>query len=183
VRTRAFLAAAALIAGGLTTVVDGIAGAQSKPAPPVVSTQKFLCEQTYMNFAWGFQSSGLYIDADGGVYAFTPQRGKGNEPETLSEEELTARYATGRRLLRTLPAAQVAEMAALIPQTAKGPYSPRKQEGADMGGKVTSCYVFEATSQRYRPIMLTTTGDWSNRNLSPAAARLANWVESAPIAK
>src|SRR4051812_9538504 len=63
----------------------------SKPA--------FLCERSYTNFAWGYQSSGIYIDTNGHVFRFDARtRPPSSLPPTdsIPHDELEARYAQNR---------------------------------------------------------------------------------------
>jgi hypothetical protein len=53
----------------------GMLGPGSSPAAtnqdPIV--QRFVCERSYTNFAWGYQHAGIYVDRAGGVYRFDVQ--------------------------------------------------------------------------------------------------------------
>lgn len=142
--------------------------------------QRFLCERSYINFAWGFQLRGIFVDRDGRVYRFDnsgtrPSLASGPE---FSEAELAAKYGERTTLVRTVPREQLDEMTRLIPAAAKGRLSDRTSPARDSGSLASLCYVFDATRGSYRKVELDVKGDWEYHNLAPEARRLAAWLES-----
>lgn len=145
--------------------------------------QKFLFETSYTNFAWGYQHRGTYIDNQGNVYEFAYKPGdkhwQPQQPDSLTERELEEQYSHGRKLIRTIERKELLEKYRLIEKAAKGEFSKRVSRGADMGAYVSSCYLYDEHTGRYRRVELRVTGDWSYENLSPAAGELADWLERA----
>jgi hypothetical protein len=144
--------------------------------------QKFLFEKSYTNFAWGYQHAGIYVDNQGKVYQYS--YGAADKPwspkqiEAITEQELEEKYSHGKTLLGTIDPQVLFEKYQLIAQASKGRYSRHVQRGADQGSLGTSCYVYNEATGCYKEIDLQVSGDWSYENLSPAARKLANWLDS-----
>jgi hypothetical protein len=144
---------------------------------PALVEQKFLCEQSHTNFAWGYQHSGTYVDREARVYRYKAERQVAPKQEgAVTEAELEAKYSQGRTLLRTVPPDDIARMRRLIVDASKGSYSEKVQRGADAGARVSSCYLYDGNTKTYREIELDVRGDWSYRNVSPAARQLTEWL-------
>lgn len=175
-----------IISNGILAIAFGAAicsidAQDSKPTGdhgvPGSIEQKFLCERSYTNFAWGYQHSGTYVDSDAHVYRYKAERQVTPKQDgALTEAELEAKHSQGRTLLRTVPTEDVARMRRLIADASRGPYSEKVQRGADAGATVISCYLYDETAKTYREIELDVRGDWSYRNVSPAARQLTEWV-------
>jgi hypothetical protein len=58
----------------------------------------------------------------------------------------------------------------------KGPFSPRKLTGVDIGQHTNAFYLFDPYRKRYKQIILDLTGDWSQENLAPKAKEVVNWM-------
>lgn len=143
--------------------------------------QRFLCERSYTNFAWGYQHNGIFVDREGHVYRFDIPRTRLKDQPTgpaYTEAELETKYGPSPTVIRTVPREELLEMIRLIPSAARGTYSARTSAGADRGALVSACYVFDADTGLYREVELDVKGDWEYRNLSPEAQKLAAWLES-----
>ena len=148
-------------------------------AGPIV--QRFLCERSYMNHAYGYRHSGIFVDRDGSIYEFRVEHTIPPQPRRtpdLTEAEMDDKYGTERRRIGTVPAVELRAMYQLIPAAARGRFSRTVSGGADRGGVVSSCYVFDTVTKRYREIELTVAGDWEYHNLAPEARTLATWLAS-----
>jgi hypothetical protein len=170
-----------VLAAALCMAICSIDAQSSKPVDdrgvPASVEQKFLCERSYTNFAWGYQHSGTYVDNDARVYRYKAERQVTPKHDgALTEAELEAKHSQGRTLLRTVPPEDIARMRRLIVDASKGPYSEKVQRGADAGATVISCYLYDETAKTYSEIELDVRGDWSYRNVSPAARQLTEWV-------
>jgi hypothetical protein len=142
--------------------------------------QRFICERSYTNFAWGYAHTGIYVDRDGGVYRFSVR--SATLPRTAgsarTEPEMRAKYGPDAVRVRTVPRAELLANFRLIAAAAKGEYSPRVAGGADRGATVSSCYLFDGADGRYREVVLDAQGDWQYRNLSSEARKLRHGSRS-----
>jgi hypothetical protein len=166
-----------LVAVGALGVAAQSGSSQSVARIP----QRFVCERSYTNFAWGYQHSGIYVDREGVVYQFNvrvagyPKLPHGPD---RTESEMENKYGPDTKVLRTVSASELRAMYELIPAAAKGPLSKRVSAGADRGASVSACYLFDPGSNRYREVELEVVGDWTYRNLAPEARKLAAWLAS-----
>jgi hypothetical protein len=170
-----------VLAVAVSLAICSIDAQGSKPIDnhgvPGSMEQKFLCERSYINFAWGYQHSGTYVDSKGGVYRYKAGRQvTPKQKRALTEVELEAKYAQGRTLLRTVPTDDFGQIRRLIAEASKGSYSEKVQRAADAGATVVSCYLYDENAKTYREIELDVRGDWSYHNVSPAARQLTEWL-------
>jgi hypothetical protein len=166
---------------GFLTVgyVLGILGHDPSRVSVEQISQRFVCERSYTNFAWGYQHGGIFVDHDGGVYRFAVRGTSRLAPAStdgLDEAELEAKFGPDRTLLRTVSKDELLAMFRLIPAAAKGRNSERVSVSRDRGALVSACYSFDAKKRRYRLIELDVKGDWEYRNLAPEAHKLAEWL-------
>jgi hypothetical protein len=157
---------------------DAAAGTTTAPNEIV---QRFVCERSYQNFAWGYQHSGIYVDREGSVYRFPVEDrarpGPLQQPNP-TEAEMEAKFGQSVALIGRVPADELLAMFRLIPAAAKGGYSERVSASRDRGAFVTACYLFDAAEKRYREVELDVKGDWEYRNLAPEAETLTKWLAS-----
>ena len=143
--------------------------------------QRFVCERSYTNFAWGYQHSGIYVDREGGVYRFPVEnrvRPRPLQHANPTEAEMEAKYGQSVALIGRVPADALLAMFRLIPAAAKGGHSERVSASRDRGAFVSACYLFDAAEKRYREVELDVKGDWEYRNLAPEAETLTKWLAS-----
>jgi hypothetical protein len=148
--------------------------------PPDVSRKKFLFETEYLNYAWGYIQNGVAIENDGRVYRYElPREGgwKPNDNGVYSEAELTAKYASNRTYIMTIPADSLNIMFGMVAAAKGGSYSDTVRVGADAGGTTYSCWVTDGEG-RYRRLALRLRGDARFDNLSPSAAKIADWLDA-----
>jgi hypothetical protein len=161
--------------------VSGVLGHDVSLAATSEISQRFVCERSYTNFAWGYQHSGIFVDREGRVYRFSDRTDVLRRPPQrpdLTEAEMDQNYGAERQLVRTVSSDELLAMYRLIPAAAKGHHSKRVSAGADRGASVSACYVFDAAEKRYRKVELAVAGDWEYRNLAPEAQELAVWLAS-----
>lgn len=149
--------------------------------PPPSAPPPFFCERSYTNFAWSYQHRGVYVDGDGGVFAFRHGRGDHGllevHADSLTREALLARFAPGRVRVGEVAAEEMAARYAQVLQAREGRLSVRRHRGADMGATVRRCFVPDAGGV-YREVFLRETGDWERENTAPAAVGVARWLDS-----
>jgi hypothetical protein len=155
---------------------DAAMGTDTTPSIEIV--QRFVCERSYTNYAWGFQHAGIYVDREGGVHRFDAgnRMPPGPLESTPTEAEMDAKYGRSVALIGRVPADELLAMFRLIPAASKGAYSDRVSASRDRGAFVTMCYVFDAAERRYRAVELDVQGDWEYRNLTPEAETLTKWL-------
>jgi hypothetical protein len=142
--------------------------------------QAILFEVSYVNFAWGHQCSGWYVNAAGQRYSYSYADGEDpwqpENPEAITEQELLDKFSHGARLLGTVDSSEVAASKDLILASAVGSMSDTVSMCADFGTGRYLAYVRDDSTLTYRPVLLYQHGDWAARNLSTDARTLFSWL-------
>jgi hypothetical protein len=164
----------------IAALVPLLAQGAAQPATSRVVPQRFVCERSHTNFAWGYRHAGVFVDGTGAIYSFSTVKHHARDPKTpagLTEGDMEAKYGPAK-LVGTVPAERLLAMYRLIPAAAKGRQSRRTSFAFDFGSLVSSCYVFDAAAGRYQEVELDVKGDWAYHNLAPEAKTLASWLVS-----
>jgi len=145
----------------------------------------FYCENSYTNFAAGYQHSGTYVDGQGRVFAFgsespdsTVKPWQPKQPDLPTQQELEAKYNHDRHQVGTIDAATLTQVRRWLADARNGSLSKKAQRGADRGSIASQCWIREGSRDGYREIELAIDGDWSYTNTTPAAAELTRWLQS-----
>ncbi|RPI24247.1 MAG: hypothetical protein EHM61_17625 [Acidobacteria bacterium] len=152
------------------------------PDPSQAPRSRFFCEQSFVNFAWGYVHKGIYVDDKGGVYRFAYRPGsKPWQPErgdAPTAQELEEKYSHGRELITTVSAEQLETVRRWIEDARKGQLSDPRHTAFDAGSVLTCCYVFDDSTSRYSLLVLKQEGDYTRENGSPGAVKLTRWLTS-----
>jgi len=146
------------------------------------SEQQVVCEVSYLNAAWGFQFTGVYIDPKGSIgefnYSAEDSQSVPNRGEPLTQGELREKYRPGRRILGKVCPAQMIWLRDQLNAVRYSPYSEPTHGSFDGGTQSTQCWMFKSDDAPGQHIRLRETGDFESRNLAEAAPALANWIEA-----
>ncbi len=146
------------------------------------STQTYLFEVEYINFAWGYQHGGFYIDKTGNVFRY--KYGLNDDPwkpasyDHFSGDELAEKYRHSKTLCDKIDHNTLQKQRRLIFSAAEGSYSDSTNVGNDGGGLSYIGYIYESESDSYRPIILELKGDWEYKNESEAAKSMVTWLKT-----
>ena len=145
----------------------------------------FYCENSYTNFAMGYQHAGTYVDGQGRVFAFgsessdpTVKPWQPKQPDSPTQAELEAKYKHDRRQVGTIDARKLTEVRRWLADARNGSLSKKAQRGADKGSIASQCWIREGSPDGYHEVELAVDGDWNYRNTAPAAAELTRWLQS-----
>ncbi|UCH63285.1 MAG: hypothetical protein JSU77_02190 [Fidelibacterota bacterium] len=175
-----------LVKFGIYLLLPGVVGlgvpgcALTEPEEEEIE-QEVLFEFQYINHAWGYQHSGSYIDGEGKVTSYQYTASDTHwAPADLNhptEEELQDKYSHSPQEVKVIDPDTLIAKYGLIEEAAAGTYSDSLSLGADMGAYAYICYVYQPDTDRYDAVVLRLWGDWCYENLSPAAGKLAQWLE------
>ncbi len=155
----------------------------SETIPP--THQKVLFGFSYVNFAWGYQNRGWFIDNHGLAKAYQVRDPKiwheaaQNGPDSgyISEGDLLADYVLANKTVFEFSHFIINGKIKLIPKAAGGEYTPRAHSAFDAGLRKYCAYQWDEAKGKYREIVLSISGDWTQTNLSPAADTLNTWLQ------
>jgi hypothetical protein len=135
--------------------------------------------ETYrVNLGWNYEMKGMYIDGDGGVWAYeqhgTPWYPERLKPDELSERDLLTKHKGAQRI-GTVDLPQLVEMARLIPGAAKGRITRSHPEN-EGSGSLAVAYMLDKPTHTYTEIILTGSGDRTATNGSGEARALIDYL-------
>lgn len=147
----------------------------------VENNQNILFEVQYINFAWGYQHSGFYINKKGEVFNYKYDNNfvvwKPNKDNYYTEEELLNKYKPNNTLVGTIDKYTVSNKNKLIIQAMQSNYSDTTQIGADQGTTSYICYFYNSIKNKYLEIVLEQDGDWNYKKESLESDSLVKWLK------
>jgi len=140
--------------------------------------QEYLFEYSHINFAWGFQMSGMYIDKHGSVYKYNYSHSpwKPLSVRSLTEENLQEKYANKKELIPNIEKSVLNKMHKLISSAGDGEIVESEKKCFDSGSGIYTAYLFDAKTEKYEPVTLYQIGDRPKKNLSNDAKLLYEWL-------
>jgi hypothetical protein len=143
-----------------------------------IPNQLVLFQVEYNNFAWGYQHNGYLIDSSGLVRSFSLPKNwhlpdslgfisETSMNENISQLDTGSFYVDKNELL---------ENYSKIKKISEGVLSKPKSTGADLGETDYSGYVYDATNNRYKRVLIKRSGDWTTENSSPEAEEVYKWL-------
>lgn len=153
--------------------------AQSRAAAP---GQQVVCEVSHVNFAWGYQHAGVYIDPKGSIgefrYSAEDSQWRPNRGQSMTQEDLREKYRPGRRTIGQVCPDQMIWLREQLNAVRYSPSSKPVHAASDSGASITQCWMFASDTDQGQHVSLRETGDFESRNLAEAAPALANWIEA-----
>lgn len=151
--------------------------------PKVEIEQLYLFDVYYQNAAWGYMLSGTYVDNQGNVVSYdhsferwTPDCYR--PPCSFTLEELNEKYIAPSDTIAHVEEDTLFDMFSFIEEASYGELSKPERTGFDMGQFSHVCYRYDDVTERYTEILLSTTGDITQTNLSDVAIELRDWINT-----
>ncbi len=141
-----------------------------------VSTLIFQSE--YTNYAWGYNHNGWIMDNSGKVNRFQ-KKGAWVFPDSLgyiSATDMQKNFGACDSAIAQISVKDFSFYAEKALTCADGPMTKPKNTMADAGENILCFYVFEVDKKRYKRIILSMIGDWSQENLAPNAKEVVDWM-------
>jgi len=133
-----------------------------------------------INWAWGFQCRGSYINGSGQVRTYVCDRPGDSVPEFRNPQDriraVQRRFYMNDTLVANRDSLEVLEMYQLLWQAEKEPLTEPRDLGADQGGRSIRGILYDTLSQQPRDVLLSEQGDRECHREGPASARLLKWL-------
>jgi hypothetical protein len=137
-------------------------------------------EVQYINYAWGYQHSGLIIDASGEVREFDLPS-VWNYPDSagyISEADMEENLAQLGEKLCTVSKRDLSNNSDKLANAQKGKLTVPEHQMCDFGSLSYSGYIYEPGKNRYKYVLIRKTGDFYVENVSRDASEIYDWLTS-----
>jgi hypothetical protein len=146
-----------------------------------IPTQKILFQFSYTNWAWGYVNQGFFIDNSGEVRGYHVNESVlwnwANNSGYITEEALEANFNSATSVLTRISSQELYCRYLMIGSASKGTLSEGKNTACDAGAAVYLCYQWDASQDKYKQILLSMEGDWTQYNQNPTAISLTSWLK------
>lgn len=140
--------------------------------------QQVLFQIEYVNYAWGYQHSGIIIDSTGNVGYFKfPENW--NSPDKLgyiTESEMNENLRQLRDINYSVRRDTLLNYFSMVETASKGELTDPYNRMFDAGTTVYSGYLYYPTIKKYKQVLIKQWGDWSIDNQSPEAGEIFRWL-------
>ena len=162
---------------GAAVVLAGCASTEKKLTAKDIAGAVVL--ETYsVDLGWNYQLKGMYIDGDGGVWAYeqhgTPWYKEKLKSYELSERDMLTKHKGARRI-GTVDQDRLLEMAEQIPAAGRGRIT-RAHPELEGNGSLDVAFTLDRDSHTYTEIILSGTGDLAATNSSGEARALVDYL-------
>lgn len=141
--------------------------------------QTFVFEVEYVNFAWGLQWRGFYVDHEGDAWTYELSKPWPHaDKPAFTEAELLEKYTVGRVKAAHVDGDRLREMFARVAEAARGALTDPVTRCADAGAVTFAAWRQDAAASRYTKLLLRQEGDVARRNTSAAAQELYTWLRA-----
>jgi len=137
-------------------------------------------EVQYINYAWGYQHSGLIIDAGGNVREFNLPAAW-NFPDSegfISEAAMEENLAQLGEKSCTVDNRDLLLYSDKLANAQKGKLTTPQHQMCDFGSLSYAGYIYEPGNHRYRYVLIRQTGDFYVENKSRDASDIYEWLTS-----
>jgi len=168
---------------GAAVVLAGCASTEKKLTAKDIAGAVVL--ETYsVDLGWNYQLKGMYIDGDGGVWAYeqhgTPWYKEKLKSYELSERDMLTKHKGARRI-GTVDQDRLLEMAEQIPAAGRGRIT-RAHPELEGNGSLDVAFTLDRDSHTYTEIILSGTGDLAATNSSGEARALVDYLREVEAA-
>ena len=150
-----------------------------------ILSQKIFFQYEYVNYAWGFQHQGWFIDSTGNVYSYNlPENDawkRGDENGVISASDLNENMSKANLTGYRINTGELASKVDLINKAKLGEITEPVWAAADAGAMIYSCYTYDSSTKSYKKILLKQLGDYRADNKSKSADYLYRWMESVKV--
>jgi len=142
--------------------------------------QAILFQIEYINYAWGYQHNGFFIDSEGNVLTYkNPQ--KWNFPDknlNLSESQVNDNISYCLNSGKKIPREELLKYVNFIKNISSSKVTALKNVAADAGSLEYICYQFSENSGTYKGYLIKMEGDFTCENLNFYSKKVTTWLRN-----
>lgn len=134
----------------------------------------------YVNHAWGYAHNGWMMDGSGTVKRFqkTAPWVFPDSAGYVSEADMLKNLAACDSVLEYITPGDLSNYTAKALSCADGPMTTPKNTMADAGEHIYAFYRFEADKRRFKRVILSMVGDYSQENLAANSKEVVDWMKA-----
>lgn len=136
-------------------------------------------QSEYINYAWGYNHSGWMMDNSGTAKRFL-KKAPWVFPDSLgyiSEVDMKKNLGACDSVIAKVDKKEFTQNAEKALTCKNGPMTKARMTMADAGESILAFYLYEPANKRYKRVILSMVGDWSQENLAPNAAVVTEWMK------
>lgn len=135
-------------------------------------------QSEYVNHAWGYAHNGWMMDGSGTVKRFrkTAPWVFPDSAGYVSEADMMKNLAACDSVLEYITPGELSKYTAKALNCSDGPMTAPKNTMADAGENIYAFYRFENDKKRYKRVILSMVGDYSQENLAPDSKEVVDWM-------
>ena len=144
------------------------------------STTNIIFQSEYTNNAWGYNHNGWMMTNTGQTKRFQ-KSANWVFPDSLgyvSEADMEKNLAACDSTIEIVSPAEYSTYATKALTCVNGNLSRPQNVMADAGENIWAFYVYDAEKKRYKRVILTTTGDWSQENQAAGVKEIVDWMKT-----
>ena len=151
---------------------------------PVTDSQKILFECYYINYAWGYNHHGFFIDNDGKIMNYSQHGNYSDEnwnfPDNegnISKQDLTENLQKTSINETSIDKSTLKIYSDKISLVKNDDYT-EYHAMCDAGANVCVCYLYNENTGMYKQLILSQEGDWVIINNNEYAKQISDWLKS-----
>ena len=136
-------------------------------------------QSEYTNYAWGYSHNGWIMDSSGRVKRFQ-KNASWVFPDSLgyiSALDMQKNLAACDSVLTQIGSQEFSQYAGKALSCVNGTLTPPQNLMADAGEHIYAFYLYEVDRNRYKRVILSMTGDWSQENLASNTGEIVDWMK------
>lgn len=141
--------------------------------------REIIFQAEYVNHAWGYAHNGWMMDGGNGNAKRFQKTTPWVFPDSagyVSEADMQKNLAACDSLLENIPAEELSKYTVKALSCMDGPMTTPKNTMADAGEHIYAFYLFEYDKKRYKRVILSMVGDYSQENLAPNSKEVVDWM-------
>ncbi len=161
-------------------LVTSFLAAGCKKNVSINEKQAILFQVDFVNYAWGYQHTGLLVDNKGNILTYN-NPSDWNFPDTdfnLTEDQVKENIGYCTDTGKPVPPEELQKYAGYIKNISSSKVSALKNVSADAGTTQYICYQFMAKSGKYKGSLMKMEGDLTCENLNFFTKKVTMWLKS-----
>lgn len=145
----------------------------------VSNDQAIFFQFDYVNYSWGYEHYGFFIDAKGNILVYDNPE-KWNFPDAdynLSSEQVMENIATCKPSGTKVSEEELKKYAGYINNIASSKVTALKNVAEDAGSSEFICYRYSAENSMYKGSLIKMEGDFTCENLNFYSKKVVVWME------